>query len=192
MIKNKYKDDYTQFERLNGKGRVVDEICYTGMYYILPFDEKEKKKTNLVNIGYTMALVIFQAAAGMVNQDSSRTFWIVYPYLLLFLPLAYLCLGVISYFGDPLRMQRAQYETGLVRIRRSLTGAMTLAGVSAALDILYIVLHHGEIQLGRELLYLLCHGLFLSTAFLYGRYYKRTYGALFTEQSACETDSVEQ
>ena len=49
MIKNRFKDDYSWNARLNGKGRVVDDICYTGYYYILPFSEKEKKKTNWIN-----------------------------------------------------------------------------------------------------------------------------------------------
>ena len=49
MIK-RFKDDYSWNARLNGKGRVVDDICYTGYYYILPFSEKEKKKTNWIKL----------------------------------------------------------------------------------------------------------------------------------------------
>ena len=51
MIKNRFKDDYSQYTRLNGKGRVVEDICYTGDYYILPFNKEEKKKAGLVNLG---------------------------------------------------------------------------------------------------------------------------------------------
>ena len=85
MLKNSFKDDYSRFLRLNGKGRVVDDICYIGDYYILPLDERQKKKTNLVNIGFAAVFFLIQIAMGMVNQDSSRTFWIVYPYLFIFL-----------------------------------------------------------------------------------------------------------
>lgn len=52
MIKNRFKDDYSQYTRLSGKGRVVEDICYTGDYYILPFDKDKKKKTGLVNLGF--------------------------------------------------------------------------------------------------------------------------------------------
>lgn len=183
MIKNNYKDDYSRFARLNGKGRVVDDICYMGDYYILPLDEDGKKKTNLVNIGLAVMLISIQVVAGMVNQDSSRTFWIVYPYLFIFLPLAYLFIGAVSYWSDPLKMQKAQYETGLARIRRSCIGAMALTVISAALDVIYMFLHHAEIRMGRELLYLLCHILLLAGAFLYGRYYNKTYGGLRIEKS---------
>ena len=51
MIKNRFRDDYSQYTKLNGKGRVVDDICYTGDYYILPFDREKKRKANLVNLG---------------------------------------------------------------------------------------------------------------------------------------------
>ena len=74
MIKNRFKDDYSWNARLNGKGRVVDDICYTGTYYILPFTEQEKKKSNWLNMAFAAVLLILQVAAGMVNQDSSRTF----------------------------------------------------------------------------------------------------------------------
>lgn len=182
MLKNKYKDDYSRFERQNGKGRVVEDICYTGDYYILPFEKKQKRRTNLANIGFTGLLWAIQIAAGMVNQDSSRTFWIVYPYLFLYLPLAYLFLGAVTYLEVSLRMQKVHYETGVTRIQRSLKGAMVLSGICIVLGLAYMILHYREIQIGRELIYLLCHCLFLSVAFLYARYYNRTYSGIVVEK----------
>lgn len=184
MIKNRFKDDYSRAARLNGKGRVVDDICYTGDYYILPFGSEQKKKTNLVNLGFSLLFILLQTAAGMVNQDSSRTFWIVYPYLFIFLPASYFLVGAVSYLGYPLRMQKAQYETGLARIRRSCIGIMALAGLCAALDLVYIFIHRSQVNIGRELVYLLFQGLLLAAGFAYGRYYDRTYGGLTTEPSA--------
>lgn len=173
-----------QFKRLSGKGRVVDDACYSGDYYVLPFDGNEeewkgwRKKTGMVNLAAAVFLLGIQVAAGMVNQDSSRTFWIVYPYLFLFPPLAYMFAGAAAYLGAPRRMQRVQYETGIARIRRSCRGAMALETLCAILDMVYIFLYFGEVRLERELLYLFCHILFLAAAFCYGRYYNRTYGGL--------------
>lgn len=183
MIKNRYKDDYSRVAKLNGEGKVVENIRYTGDYYVLPFDGEQKKKTNLVNIGYAAILILLHIAAGMLNQDSSRTFWIVYPYLFLFLPLGYFFVGAATYCATPSGMQRAQYETGLARMRRSCIGAMALAVMGAVLDAVYIILHHGEIRMGRELLYLSYHFLFLAAAFTYSKYYNRTYGGLTIEKS---------
>lgn len=183
MLKNKYKDDYSRFLRMNGKGRVVPDICYTGDYYILPFEESQKKKTAWVNLFFSVLLFAIQLFAGMLNQDSSRTFWIVYPYMFVFLPVAYMFLGAVTYFGVPHKMQKAHYETSLMRLRHSCVGAMILVGISGLLDIVYIIRNRGSIRMGMELCYLFLHVLFLLMAVLYGKYYDRTYGGIHLEKS---------
>ena len=86
MLKNKYKNDFQKTSRMDAKGRMVQDSIYIGDIYVLPFDEKKKKQTNRVTLGFAAAMVAIQLLAGMMNQDSSRTFWIVYPYLFIFLP----------------------------------------------------------------------------------------------------------
>ena len=183
MIKNRFKDDYSWSARLNGKGRVVDDICYTGTYYILPFTKEEKKKTNRSNMAFAFVLIVLQVAAGMVNQDSSRTIWVLYPYLFTFLPVFYFLVGAFSYWSDPLRMQQAQYETGLARMRRSCIGSMVMTVISIVLDVIYMIIHRGDMQTGREFLYVGILVLYVTAALMYGRYYDRTYAGLRTEQS---------
>ena len=183
MIKNRYKDDYTKSARLNERGRIVDDICYVGDYYILPFDKEAKKKTNVVNLLTSVLLLSAQIIAGLLNADSSRTFWIVFPYMFVFLPIGYMFVGAVSYMGSPLKMQKAHYEMGLLRIRRSVLGAMVLEGINVILDMIYILIHFENVTIGKELVYLLCHIVFIGIAFLYGRYYTRTYGRLIIEKS---------
>lgn len=183
MIKNRFKDDYSWHARLNGKGRVVDDICYTGYYYILPFSEKQKKKTNWINMTFAVILLALQVAAGMVNQDSSRIFWVLYPYLFTFLPVFYFLVGVFSYWSDPLRMQKAQYETGIARMKRSCIGSMVMTVISVVLDIIYMVIHRGDMQTGKEFLYTGVLIAYIIVCVVFGRYYDRTYVGLRTEQS---------
>jgi len=182
-MKDRFRSDYSWTAGLNGKGRVVDEVHYTGDDYVMPFDAQAKKRTNLINLGFAAALALVQVAAGMVNQDSSRTAWIVFPYLFTFLPVGYFFVGAVSYVSDPLRMQKAQYETGLARMRRSALGSMVMTGISALLDIVYMIWHRGEIALGREFCYLLCLLAYLTVAFCFARYYNKTYSAMTTEPS---------
>ena len=183
MIKNRYKDDYSKSARLNERGRIVDDICYVGDYYILPFDKETKKKTVIMNLLVSVLLLVIQFIAGLLNADSSRTFWIVFPYMFVFLPIGYLFVGAVSYAGSPLKMQKAHYEMGLVRMRRSVIGAMVLEGINAVLDIIYISLHFENMTIGKEVIYLLCHIVFIGIAFLYGKYYTKTYGRLIIEKS---------
>lgn len=183
MIKNRYKDDYSRALKLNRRGRVVPDISYVGDYYVLPFDESQKKKCCWLNVLAAVLLFVIHLVEGMLNQDSSRTFWIVYPYLFVFLPVCYMFIGAVSFFGVPLRMQKAHYETSLLRIRHSCIGSMVLVGLSAILDVVYMVIHRSSVDFGKELLYFGFHALFLIAAFAYGKYYDRVYGGIVMEKS---------
>ena len=183
LLNKRFKDDYSRYDRLTDKGRVVEDICYTGDYYVLLLDSKQKSKANVVNIAAVLVLIAIHVAAGLLNQDSSRTFWIVVPYIMAFLPLGYMFIGAVNFWGNPVKMQRVQYETGVVRIKRSCIGSMVLIGIGAVLDILYMILYHDTANIGRELVYLLCHVLFLAAGVIYGKYYDRTYGGITIEPS---------
>lgn len=184
MLKNRYRDDYAATSYLDADGKVVRGTRYTGDMYVLPFDTKQKRRTGMVNLGFSLLFAVLFAAGGMVNQDSSHTFWIVFPYIFLFLPVGYFFLGAVSYFGTPVRMERAAYDGSLQRLRHSCLGAMVTAVISAALDVLYLGLYHNTIRVDRECMYLLCHILFLLAAFLYGKLYDRMYGGLTVEKSS--------
>ncbi len=83
-------------------------------------------------------------------------------------------------------MHRAHYETGLLRMKRSCIGAMVLTGIGAVLDLVYMVLHRGEIRMGMECIYLICHFLFLAVAFFFGKYYDRNYSGVLIENATME------
>ena len=76
-MRNRYKDDYRETYRLNDRGQRVREYEYVGRFYVLPFDGERKKKTAGVNLLYAAGLTAAAVFAGMLNPDSSRTFWIV-------------------------------------------------------------------------------------------------------------------
>lgn len=181
-MRNEFKDDYRETTRLNADGKAVRDYEYVGRFYVLPFDEKQKRRTARINLWYVLGLTAVQVLAGMMNQDSSHTFWIVYPYLFLYLPLFYAFFGVYAYSKAQVRMQSAQYRHGLVRIRRSLIGVLVLAAVNFLLDVVYMVLHRGTIRLGVELAYCLMFVLLIAGVVLYGRFYDRAYGGIVVEE----------
>lgn len=184
MLKNRYRDDYTPTTYLDAKGKLVKGAVYNGDMYVLPLDAKQKRRTGFVNLGFSLLFVALFAAGGMVNQDSSHTFWIVFPYIFIFLPIGYFFLGAVSYLGNPVRMERAAYDGSLQRLRHSCLGAMVMTIISAALDILYLILYYDTIQVYLECVYLLFHILFLAAAVCYGKLYDRMYGGLTVEKSS--------
>ena len=162
MIKNPYQKDYQNELKQNRHGLLVTRTSYQGDFYVLPFDEQQKRRTGILNVIWTIALWVIELGMGLINPDSSR------------------------YIGAPLRMHRAHYETGLLRMKRSCIGAMVLTGIGAVLDLVYMVLHRGEIRMGMECIYLICHFLFLAVAFFFGKYYDRNYSGILIENATME------
>lgn len=155
MRKNPYKGDYSFQERLTRHGRVVNDLCYTGDYYVLPLDKKLKKKTAIFNFVYIFLVMIMMMFAGSLNTTSSRTAWIVFPYVFTLLPIGYMLSGAITYVKAPVRMQRVQYELGIERMRRSAIGIIIMTAMDAILDVIFLFTHWKQLILVRELLYLL-------------------------------------
>ncbi len=192
MIKNIYKKDYSIHQKIGQKGRLVDEISYIGDYYILPFSQKEKNKTNRVNLAITFVIIAMLLLAGFANQDSSRTFWIVFPYLIIYIPTGYMLLGAFTYIHAPIRMQNVQFETGIERMRRSGIGVLIFTTLSIILDIVYMILHRTNLNWSRELIYFFCQFFILAVLFLFRKYYARIYAGITKECSEIKQSEIQE
>jgi hypothetical protein len=174
MIKNKYKDDYQRI--------AAGRYSYTGKYYTLPMDEKAKRKSGWVNLGTAAVFFVLEIAAGLLNPDSSRTAWIVFPYFFLFLPMSWMARGAFAYLGAPLKMERSCYQNSVIRMKHSCMAILILSGINAILDVLYIFLNRREIRTGLECLYLCCFLCMILTGILYGKNYDRMYGGIVIDE----------
>lgn len=180
-MRNKYKDSYRKTTEIDARGRMVDRYVYAGGYYVLPFDEQKKKNTNLINLGFAAFLAVILLLTGMVNQSSSRTFWVVYPYLFIYLPLIYLIIGVIDYLGCGLHIQIDVYDKSIRRIRHSVWGIIIMSGIAVICDVIYLILFHGHIELARELIYLAGLVFLVVTGVCYGICYDRMFAGIILE-----------
>lgn len=144
-------------------------------YCSLPLDEAEKKKARKVNVLFGSGMLLLTGIAGTLNPDSSRTAWIVFPYLFLFLPCAYMLFGAHSFWNASVCMHRAVYQVSIIRMQRSCWGVIILAGCNIALDVVYMLLHLGTLNLIREVCYCGCLILVLMTGIAFGRYFDKTY-----------------
>lgn len=170
MLGNKFKDDYKKISE--GKYK------YIGNYYELPFDESQKKKTNWINLGFAVGFLIMMIFAGLVNQDSSRTFWVLFPYIFLFLPSAYMAIGAFSYWSVPLKMERADYIGSVIRLRHSATAIIVLSSINIILDFVFILLYHETVQIGKELIYMAGLAIMLAMGIFYGICYDKMFSKI--------------
>lgn len=180
-MRNKYKDSYHKTTGIDARGRVTERYVYAGGYYVLPFDEKKKKNTNFINLGFTALLAVILVLTGMVNQGSSRTFWIVYPYIFVYLPLFYLVMGVLGYLDCGLRIQIDVYDKSIRRIQHSVWGIIIMAGIAVVCDVIYLILFHGQTDLVRELVYLTGLVFLVVTGVCYGICYDRMFAGIVLE-----------
>lgn len=174
MIKNKYKDDYKRVD--------AGMYQYVGKHYTLPMNEKQKKQSGWFHLSVAASFFALEILAGLLNTDSSRTAWIVFPYLFLFLPMAYMALGAYAYRNAPVKMQNSEYQNSLVRLRRSCIAILVLAGINILLDILFIAIHFSAIQVFREVIYIGCFVSMEILGIFYGKYYDRLYIGIIIDE----------
>ncbi len=144
-----------------------------GSVYLLEMPAKEKLKRSIKNLLYVLCMLLMHIAMGMINQPSSRTVWVVFPYLTVFLPLAYAMMGAFTFLGASCRMSSTQYHEGLLRVRRSLLGVFILDSIGIILGLVYIFIHYGQVPLFREVIFIALHMAQLALIIAYGRYYDK-------------------
>ena len=174
MIKNKFKDDYQRID--------AGQYRYIGKHFTLPMNKQQKTRTGWINMAAVAVFFVLELIAGLLNPDSSRTAWIVFPYLFLFLPTAYMGIGAFAYFGAPIRMEHSAYQNSLVRLRRSCIAIMVLAAACGLLDLIFLLIHRAQIHVGRELMYFGCFVLMELVGVCYGKGYDRMYGGIIIDE----------
>ncbi len=151
--------------------------------YVLEMSDSGKKQSSCVNFAFVLGIAAFQLLAGMINQDSSRTGWVVFLYLFTYLPLIYAFFGVFTYWSAGTTMTCLQYQHGLMRIKKSLLAVLAMDVIGIAFELLYMVLHRNGMHLVPELVYVLLHLPHIALVVGYGRYYDRTFASKVKEKN---------
>ena len=163
MFKNKYKDD--------------------NRYYKLDINETEKKQVNLWNWFYFAGMFLFWLLAGLVNQDSSRTFYVLFPYYFIFLPIIYFGYGALNFSGVSSNMDGVAYDGSIRRMHRSGLGIIIWTGINILLDIIYIILNFQTVNLWKEVVYSVFLIGIILVGFLFAKFYDKTYAFLMSQNS---------
>lgn len=90
-----------------------------------------------------------------MNNDGSRVFYVVLPYVLQFLPIAYTVMSSVSLYPKDI-LTVVQYEKSYVRIKASGTWILILSIAGSIGDIIYIFGKYGN-KIELELTFLICN-----------------------------------
>ena len=99
----KYGNDYRQ---RGGK------FEYTGKWYGSSLSVKELKRHALNNTGLMAAALVIYFASLMLNNEGSRIFWILLPYMVVVFPVSYGIMEVLpySFFADSRREKQITHR----------------------------------------------------------------------------------
>ncbi len=152
-------------------------------FFILPYGENKKRKGAFINLCFCFIYLLLQVLAGLMNHSSSRTAWIFYPYILLFLPIAYFFAGALAFASikpdtestqNAISLSRKEWEKSLARCKHSGVALLVLSCANSLLELVYIVLHWNDV-FTKDFLYfgiLICMA---ATCALYGIYFDRSF-----------------
>ena len=183
MLINKYKDDYKQVQNFGPDGKLRAVTYYDGVYYELPYDEKDFKKNKFICLGFGILFLLIYLGAGSLNPDSSRTIWIVLPYFFMFLPLAYNILGVINLFGLKTRMEKVQYEESIIRVKNCSMAVLVMAAINIILDLIFIFLNRADLNFAIQLFYILLLLMLIIAVIAFGKKYDKMFGGVITSSN---------
>ncbi len=155
MFKEKYKND--------------------NRFYKLDINETDLKKMKRYNFYYFLGMFAFWLLAGLVNQDSSRTFYVLFPYYFIFLPVIYFGYGAFNFSGLLANMDGVAYDGSIRRMHRSGLGIIIWTGINILLDIIYIILNFHTANIGKEIIYAVCLVGVIVVGVLYGKFYDKSY-----------------
>ncbi len=183
MLFSKYKSDYKQVQSLGPDGKLKTVTYYDGSYYKLPYDEKQFKKNKIICLIFSVEFLLVYVMAGLINPDSSKTAWIVFPYLFIFLPTALNFLAVFNLFGLKNGMERVGYEAGIIRMKNSSIAIIVLAILNILLDLIFIIINRHNVNFVLEISYIVLLLILIISVIAFGKKYDKMFGGVILDSN---------
>ena len=117
FLNNPYKGDFDHTPEVDRHGHFRDRFYYKGDFYNLPYSKIQKNKSILIFGGFFIFMILLLVFAGIINPDSSRTIYVVLPYLALLISVIWGVVGLVKYAFSPLRMNRIEFDKGIKRMK---------------------------------------------------------------------------
>lgn len=169
----KYHKDYKTEKVQSSDGKEDEKILYEGDYYTFSIDAKEKKRVFISFLLADSLYILFFILSGLLNNDGSRSIFIVVPYVFLFLPIVYLTMGTFSFLNIKEKMERVTYDKALGRMDRSSIGILCISLYLCIADGIFIVLNRTQIALGRENAFLCINIIMLVCIYIQNKYLQK-------------------
>lgn len=162
MFNRKYKSEYEVEEK--GKKKV---LIYMGEYYSIQAESWKIQRFRLL-YGITMlCLIAFFLIGGLLNNDGSRVFYVVVPYVCSTIPLFYMTLATFRFLRLPLKFQHIHYDLSVTRLKKTSVVLIALSVMTMLGDLIYFFIQFDQIKKGKEIIFFCIAAAIFGLTFFY-------------------------
>lgn len=127
---------YNEFYTPSADGKYM----YTGKFMSFDLPPEGLKRLKVMYCVFTAAITVLFAVAGFGQYESGRVIYVALPFVINFLPIAFMISDVFKIVTGPAKMTLRQYDRSVVQLSGSTTAVIVFSIIAAAGDILYISL----------------------------------------------------
>jgi hypothetical protein len=135
----KYYKDYKPITKVSPEGQPKQEMEYTGKYYNCQLTEDQLKRKKMQYIIFVFCITVIETGIGFLNNPGSRMFYVVLPYVGLFLPTIYSIIGTGIFAKSGTSLEYAVYDKSRNRIYHSTVAQIVLGIMVIFSDICFIL-----------------------------------------------------
>jgi hypothetical protein len=169
----KYSKDYIVDSQKIYKGNKLDEIQYTGDYYVFQLNTVEYKKMRIIILEYLIFLTVLYVTGGMLNNSGSFCVYVLLPYICIILPLSYLGRSYIRIPKEIKKMEYVIYDKCYNRVKFSIVGIITASITTVIGDVIFILRNMMNIIILKEVIFCIINVCIVVTSILLLQYHNR-------------------
>lgn len=154
MNKKLYTKNYEVKQISLPDGSVREEVVYKGSYYCPQWTPRQKKATKISCCTLIAASILFFALVGLLNNDGSRQFYVLLPFLSTSFPIVFEVFAIFRLLFSSDIVPIDIFHNSLLRMRKSSVAAAALSGIGVIGELVFIFLNPANYNVD-ELLFLL-------------------------------------
>ena len=141
--RNKYSKDY-ESQIIKQGNKTKTNLVYKGNYYSYNLSEKKYQRLKWSYLFFDLLFLATFIFIGCLNTIGSRQIYIILPYLFTFLPIFYEIMGTITLMKTKAKLTYVEYDTSVLRIKRSTIGILVFSVSSAIGEVIFLVLNRNS------------------------------------------------
>jgi hypothetical protein len=115
-----------------------DKYSYTGVHFRFDMPAGLLKRTRIIYIILAAATAAIYVAGGLPDMEGNRILYVMLPYIVTFLPLAFMVIDTVKIAFLPDMFTEKQYDRSVLQMKRSSIAVLAAACLAFIGDIVFI------------------------------------------------------